>query len=79
MHACGAVNTRPSLACSLACPEINGRKRSEQDGMERLQMGRTTEWLRTTERDEMDNKTEQDGNKSILLTPPGWKGPRDLA
>ena len=63
----------PSLAPSLARPELNGRKRTERDGTERngtaKTRGKREEKWNGTERDGTDNKTERDGNGAFFLTP----------
>ena len=55
----------PSLAPSLARPELNGRKRTER----LKKRGKREEKRNGTERDGTDNKTERDGNGAFFLTP----------
>ena len=71
MYAREAVNTRPSLASSLACPELNRWKRTERDGTEMNgmeQLKTRSKWSRM-EGDGTDNKTERDRNGAFFLTP----------
>ena len=54
----------PSLAPSLARPELNGRKRTERNGTAKKRGKRNG-----TERDGTDNKTERDGNGAFFFMP----------
>ena len=58
----------PSLAPSLARPELNGRKRTERNGTAKIR-GKWEEKRNGTERDGTDNKTERDGNGAFFFTP----------